>query len=323
MGAVLKRNGFPVGLLLAFLLPVLEGSGHLAGIGAVCRSLGGSEGIIVFLFVLSGIQIDPEDLGAGVSDHAATLLALALILVVSPLLAAALLGLPLQDEMAIGLVLVAVMPTTLSSGVVMTGAAGGRLAHALWLTLVSNLVAPVAIPVALSLLLEQASGDLFHPAGLMLRIGLLVVLPFVAGMGIGRRVPSLRKRKAVMGAVGQVLIVFMVFMAASGAREAVRSAGSMIPGLVGLALVFHLLLLLAGGLACRMGGLSRQRSKSVLLMGGQKTLPLSVILQTRLFPEAGVALAFCVIHHVVHLMMDARLVAWWKERDDVFAANRK
>jgi hypothetical protein len=43
-------------------------------------------------------------------------------------------------------------------------------------------------------------------------------------------------------------------------------------------------------------------------MGGQKTLPLSVLLQGKLFPQYGMALAFCVFHHFVHLTMDGYLV---------------
>jgi hypothetical protein len=43
-------------------------------------------------------------------------------------------------------------------------------------------------------------------------------------------------------------------------------------------------------------------------MDGQKTLPLSVILQVSLFPQYGLALVVCVVHHFVHLLMDGYLV---------------
>jgi len=33
-----------------------------------------------------------------------------------------------------------------------------------------------------------------------------------------------------------------------------------------------------------------------------------LILQVTLFPHLGLALAFCVIHHVIHLMMDGYVV---------------
>ena len=37
-------------------------------------------------------------------------------------------------------------------------------------------------------------------------------------------------------------------------------------------------------------------------------LPLSIILQMTLFPHYGIALLVCVLHHIVHLMMDGYLV---------------
>ena len=64
----------------------------------------------------------------------------------------------------------------------------------------------------------------------------------------------------------------------------------------------------AAGISIRMFGLGRGRMESVLFMGGQKTLTLSIILQVSLFPEYGLALGFCVLHHIIHLMMDSWLV---------------
>jgi sodium/bile acid cotransporter 7 len=43
-------------------------------------------------------------------------------------------------------------------------------------------------------------------------------------------------------------------------------------------------------------------------MGAQKTLPLSILLQVSLFPQYPDALTVCVVHHLLHLMMDGALV---------------
>jgi hypothetical protein len=51
-------------------------------------------------------------------------------------------------------------------------------------------------------------------------------------------------------------------------------------------------------------------------MGGQKTLPLSVILQVSLFPGFGLALVVCVTHHIVHLIMDAYLISYLKAKTE-------
>ena len=63
-----------------------------------------------------------------------------------------------------------------------------------------------------------------------------------------------------------------------------------------------------------MAGIGPGRRESVIFMGGQKTLPLSVILQVTLFPTFGLALVVCVLHHIIHLIMDAYLVERLKDR---------
>jgi len=52
-------------------------------------------------------------------------------------------------------------------------------------------------------------------------------------------------------------------------------------------------------------------------MGGQKTLVLSVILQVSLFPQYGLALVVCVVHHILHLVMDGYLVGRLRHRQIV------
>jgi sodium/bile acid cotransporter 7 len=42
-------------------------------------------------------------------------------------------------------------------------------------------------------------------------------------------------------------------------------------------------------------------------MGSQKTLPLAVMIQITCFPEYGTALLVCVLHHILHLMIDGYL----------------
>jgi sodium/bile acid cotransporter 7 len=88
----------------------------------------------------------------------------------------------------------------------------------------------------------------------------------------------------------------------------VLSGGAQILVILVLAFFFHAILLAAGFLSIRLFHIPRGRLESILFMGGQKTLPLSVLLQVKLFPQFGLALAFCVFHHFIHLMMDGYLV---------------
>jgi sodium/bile acid cotransporter 7 len=97
-------------------------------------------------------------------------------------------------------------------------------------------------------------------------------------------------------------------MGLSDAKDTVLSDGAQVFIILVLAFFFHAILLAVGFLSICLFHIPRGRLESILFMGGQKTLPLSVLLQVKLFPQYGLALAFCVFHHFIHLIMDGYLV---------------
>lgn len=280
--------------------------------GRWLKSHGGPDWVIFFIFILSGLVLDARLLRKGLSDVSATISALVVIFILSPLVVLLFYYLPLDVQVLTGLFLVAAMPSTLSSGVVMTHSAGGNMAHALFVTIVANTLAVFTIPVVLSWLLAITGADHtidIDKTAIMLKIATLVLLPLALGTGIQHcagQVIAPFQRKATL--TSQLLILSIVWMGLCQSRPAILSGGSAIVPIAGAVFGFHLLLvLLAIGLT-RLCGLGPGRRESVIFMGGQKTLPLSVILQVTLFPHYGLALVVCVLHHIIHLMMDAYLV---------------
>ena len=272
----------------------------------------GPDAVIVAIFFLSGLALDGRKVRDGLADWTGTVLALGLIFLAGPLVGALLGLLPLSGEILIGLALVAVMPTTLSSGVVMTGAAGGNMAHALLITILSNGLAVFTVPVSLDLLLSMAGNGrtvVIDPLPTMLKIGTLVLLPLGMGMGVrtlaGKRLLPLLPGASVASQVG---ILAVVWTGACLGREAIVDNLDQAAPILALSMAFHGLLLAVAFAAARLAGRGKGRRESVILMGCQKTLPLSIILQVAFFPDCGLALVVCVLHHVVHLVMDAAVV---------------
>jgi solute carrier family 10 (sodium/bile acid cotransporter), member 7 len=273
----------------------------------------GGPGMVIFLiFLFSGLAMDARLLRKGVSDIPATLAALVIIFICSPLLALAYRYLPLDIQIITGLYLVAVMPSTLSSGVVMSERAGGNMAHALFVTILANAMAVMTIPIVLSLLLGTLGANRpieIDKAAIMLKIAFLVLLPLAIGMGIqytARHWIAALQHKVQI--INQLFILTIVWMGMCQSRAAIVSGGHAIVPITLVTFSFHLLLLFSAFGAIKIFKLKPGRRESVIFMGGQKTLPLSVILQVTLFPEYGLALVVCVIHHMVHLIMDAYLV---------------
>lgn len=311
MFGLVKRNWFMLGLLTVATITIADGTGVIAAPGLWLRAHHGPDFTIVLIFFLSGVGLDIYHVRTGVADYKGTLLALILIFIAAPLVAVLFSLLPLRIGIIIGMMLVAVMPTTLSSGVVMTGVAGGNMAHALLITIIANSLAVFSIPVALDALLGLSGVSrtiVIERLPIMIKIATLVLLPLVAGL-LTR--PRIGKRfKAFLPYTGlgnQVIILVVVWMAVCQGRNTILDGLDAIVPVVGVVSAFHLALLLSGFIATQAAGIGPGRRESVIFMGGQKTLPLSVILQVSLFPEYGLALVVCVLHHIVHLIMDAFL----------------
>jgi len=305
----IKRNWFIVALAGICVVTLIDFTGTLAGMGKWFKAHSGADAVICTIFLCSGLILKREEILAGLRDIRGAVIALVIIFGIAPLLAYVIGLLPLDPAVRIGLFLVSVMPTTMSSGVVMTGAAGGNIAHALLITVLANGLSIVTIPFSIALLLETVDAVPIDKVRMMIQMALLVLLPLLLGLFLrpkkGALLTSLQRGIPILN---QCLILAIVWMGLSDAKNTVLSGGVQVFMILILSFVFHAVLLVAGFLAIRLFRIPKGRLESILFMGGQKTLPLSVLLQGKLFPQYGMALAFCVFHHFIHLMMDGYLV---------------
>jgi len=314
----LAKYWFMLALVALALLTLADSRQWTVSAGGYLKSHAGPDVVIFVIFLFSGIALDAGLLRKGLGDFRASLAALLLIFLFAPLIALGFGCLPLDIQVLTGLFLVAVMPTTLSTGVVMTQASGGNMAHALFITILANILAVFTIPQVLSLLLGTL-GDVrsiqIDKVAIMLKIAGLVLAPLAAGVALqyaGRRwITPLQRRTPL---INQLLVLAVVWMGMTQSRAALMAGGRAIIPLAAASGGFHLLLVLTALALCKFFAIGPRRRESVIFMGGQKTLPLSVILQVTLFPEYGLALAVCVVHHVLHLIMDAYLVEKLKPR---------
>ena len=164
-------------------------------------------------------------------------------------------------------------------------------------------------------LLGENSVIIFDTGAIMLKIASLVLFPLALGLGLKRagyiRIASLRQKIQI---INQILVLTIIWIGMSQGSMVILSGGpTMLPIIAGAA-GYHLSLLLAAFATIRLLRIGPGRRESVIFMGTQKTLPLSIVLQVSLFPGYGLALVFCVVHHVVHLFIDAYLVGKLKSK---------
>lgn len=194
------------------------------------------------------------------------------------------------------------------------------MAHALLITILANSLAVFTLPLTLGLLLGATlDGKVvdFDQAAIMLKIAALVLLPLIVGIWCRRLFDKqLRKILPLTGIINQGAVLAIVWIALSSGKEAILAEMNILLPIVVIVFLFHLILIVIGLTTTRWAGIGKGRRESVIIMGGQKTLPLSVILQVSLFPESGIALVVCVVHHLVHLLMDAFLLRYLHDKKE-------
>jgi len=307
----IKKQWFLIGLVIVFVSVILDSSRSLETAGRILKDLNGPQVMIFLIFVISGLMLDVEQIRSGVRDARATGIALLIIMILAPMAAWLLSYLPLQPGIIIGLFIVSVMPTTLSSGVVMTQAAGGNMAHALFVTIVSNIMAIFSIPIVLSLLLsalEMEKTLLVDKSGILLKLVVLVLLPLLCGLFLKIKVFSgFDPGRYRLQWINQALILSIVFVSVATARQAFLTSRITFVSIAVMTGLFHFILLGAAWMLIKIFHIEKGRFESILFMGAQKTLPLSVIIQVSYFSDFGLALVVCVSHHIVHLIIDGYL----------------
>lgn len=304
-----------LGLVALSVTVVLDFTGLLVHPGLWLKNHHGPDIVIVVIFILSGIALDTRQIRAGLADTKGTLLALFIIFLVAPVIAYFFSLLPIETGLIIGVFLVATMPTTLSSGVVMTGSAGGNMAHSLLITIIANSFAVITIPISLSFLIGGNENQVIHidQFSIIVKIATLVLFPLIVGLVLRRLFSrQLRPILPYTSTANQLGILVIVWMALCGGRNAIVTSLDSIFFILIIVFFFHLCLVLSSLWLTKTLKIVKGKRESVIFMGGQKTLALSVILQVSLFPEFGLALVFCVVHHIVHLIMDAYLINYLK-----------
>lgn len=305
-----------MGLLIVFIATLKDATGTISRIGLFLKTHRGADIAIFLIFLIYGFTTHASDLKRGVNDIKGLLTGLLNIFIIAPAIAVLFIFLPLPEGLIIGILIVSAMPTTLSSGVVMTGAAGGNIAHALLITLTANILSVFTIPVVLAFLLSLYKDSVsvsIDKLAIMIKISFLVVLPLVIGLVIKPWVNGvIDKIGGFIQQLNQVFVLAIVWMSLSQTKPVILGNMALVPRVFLAVLVFHVILLLSAFLLTRVLKIPKGRRESVIFMGSQKTLPLSVIIQVTLFPQYGMALIVCVLHHIVHLFIGSYLVGKFK-----------
>ncbi len=217
-----------------------------------------------------------------------------------------------------GFLFLCVLPSTVSTSVVLTAVARGNTPGALFNAALSNIAGVILTPLLVHLLMTgtgQASTG-FGP--LLMKITLLTLLPFALGMMMRPLVKNrVDANKKWITRISNAVIVFIVYSAfCDSVKERVwEKYGALQTGATGLVVVllFAGISLLVYGV-CRMAKLNREDAIAAYFCSVKKTLAMGVPLAALIFGTGGdlsLILLPIMLYHPLQLFVNGVLANRW------------
>ncbi|MXO71660.1 bile acid:sodium symporter family protein [Alteraurantiacibacter buctensis] len=295
-----------VAIVLATILPV-TGEGRV-----IARFV--SDAAIFLLFFLNGLRLPRRDVMRGIGNWRFLM----------PLFIWCFAGMGLAgwglwqagmtilpEQVALGLLFLGVLPSTVQSATAYSSLAGGNVATSVVAAAVIN-VAGVFVTAPLFALAAGTASTGIDIGGLE-RIATILLLPFALGqLAQGLAGGWVKDHKPLVSWMDRSSIAIAVYVAFSGAVEQGLWSRVDLAAWAALVACVAVFLLVGFGGSWLLGGLLRlERSDhiSFLFAGAQKSIALGAPLATVLFPPAiaGLLLLPVLVYHLLQLVLSAPL----------------
>lgn len=286
---------------------------------------------IVLLFFLHGAKLSREAVLAGIGHWRLHLMTLAFTFVLFPMLglvAQAVTGRVIDPTLAMGLLFLALLPSTVQSSIAMTAMAGGNVAAAVCSASLSNLIGVVLTPVLVAIFIHtgsDASGGMDGLASVE-KIATQLLLPFVVGHLlrplIGKWVDTHKRLLQPVDRSSVLLVVYSAFSAAVVNGVWLRVGPFDLAVLLAASAAMLAVVIAVNGVAARAAGLEREDAIVLLFCGSKKSLVSGVPMAGALFAPAqvGIVILPLMIFHQLQLFVCAWLAGRWRREGEALAA---
>lgn len=318
MKAWLERNWFilalPASVGLAWLIP------EVGAAGGWLKSEHTTKLAVAAIFLSQGLTLPAQALRQGALQWRLHVLVQGFTFGLFPVLGLALdaaFGSPLAPDLRLGFLYLCVLPSTISTSVVLTSIAGGNTAGAIFNAVLSNVVGVFITPLWVTWLMA-ASGQ-SQPLGPVVReIIVLLLVPLALGQ-VGRLflrawADEYKKQLAQLNSGLILFIVFAAFCNSVVSRVwSQHGAGVILTTLAGVAVIFVLAAGLVEGLS-RLLQLDRANRVAAAFCAPQKTLASGVPLAKVIFgshPGLGLILLPIMVYHLLQLLVCGYFAGRW------------
>lgn len=297
-------------LLLATVLALVLPATGAASVYARTISNAG----IFLLFLINGMRIRRSEIARGLANwrfFGPLMLFVFGSMAVAGVAFAALASMVLPPLVALGFIYLGCLPSTIQSATSYTSLAQGNVALAVVGAALINIAGVFISAPLFALLGGSGAGTIGSEA--IIRIGVILILPFVIGQVVQDRViERVAAQRARIAWLDRVVIGLAVYVAFSGAvDQGLARMFAPADWAALLALVLVLLALALGGAwgAGGLLGLPRADRITFLFAGSQKSVAIGAPLAAILFPpaSAGFVIAPLLLYHLAQLVLAAPL----------------
>lgn len=307
----LKRFGLDYYLLLLLGTVALATLWPASGIGAdIVDQV--AYFAVALLFFLYGAKLNTSAILAGIANWRLQGLVFGFTYVVFPLCGlalAALLSPWIEEELAIGIVYLSILPSTVQSSIAFTSIARGNVPAAVCAASLSNILGVFLTPALVAVLLH-ASGEGISLSSII-DIGLQILAPFIVGQLLRPLVGGFIGRHTVLTQIvdrGSILIIVYSAFSAGVIAGIWQEVGATSLTIIVLADIAMLAFVMAGTLwSGRLAGLDRADRITLLFCGSKKSLASGLPMANILFAGQAVSVIILplMLFHQIQLFVCA------------------
>ena len=314
--SLLRPDRFTIALVVtAILATVLPATGAAAPILKMIII-----GSIALLFFLQGARLPRQAIIQGATHWRLHLMVFAATFILFPILGwltSTYLQPYLAPGIALGILYLCLLPSTIQSSITFTSIAGGNVAAAVCSASASNVLGVFLTPLLMGFFMQTQGGISLEAIG---EVVLQILVPFLLGHLMRPWVgPWVEMRRTLTGVVDRGAILLIVYYAFGEA--AIEGLWHQLEPRDMILLVLLSCLLLAAVLvittaASRLFGFSRRDEVAIVFCGSKKSLGSGVPIASILFPASmiGAIILPLMLFHQIQLLVCAVLARAYAER---------
>lgn len=305
----MAKDWFLFGMISAVILATLFPDFGRSG-GAMRADVASDAGIfLVFLF--HGIGLSTENMKKGMANWKLHLMVQTMTYVMFPMLwlgLNALFGKFIPENLMLGFLYLCALPSTISSSVAMTAIGKGNVPGAIFNATLSSLLGIFLTPLIISLALQTSGGEGLSLVDAMVKIAVLLLLPFALGQGlrpfVGKWFSHCKQYVSNFDKLVILLLVYASFCdSVKGGLWTNNGPGIMVLTMAGAAVILLIVLGVTTFTARRLD-FSKEDEVAVVFCGSKKTLASGVPMARLLFGAhagLGVIVLPIMFYHQIQL----------------------